>query len=131
MGDKLEMVLRVTLDRPGLERKLERKVENDTAFFVLGMVHAQLTGAFGDEHCEVDLESATGLEAGFVRSMNSFARRHKRVLDAFESQGEVMVEDQDILEVFQALHDVVITPLGRRWRVVRAAPSNQVSAAQN
>lgn len=119
MGDKLEITLRITLDRPGVERHLGRAVENDTAFFILGLVHAQLTDTFGDEHCMVDMESATGLDPAFVRSMNSFARRHKKALETLESNGEVMVADQDILEVFQLLHNVIITPLGGRWRVSR------------
>lgn len=122
MHDKLEITLRITLDRPGLERQLKRPVETDTAFFVLGLVHAQLTSAFGDDYCRVDMESATGLDPQFVRSMNSFARRHKRALEALELHGEVMVEDKDILEVFQLLHDVVITPLGSRWHVMRVEP---------
>lgn len=131
MADHLEITLRITLDRSGLERKLNRSVENDTAFFVLGLVHAQLSSTFGDEYCQVDMESATGLDPNFVRSMNSFARRHKRALDSLEACGEAVVEDADIVEVFQTLHDVIITPLGRKWRVARLRPADQVSAAQN
>lgn len=122
MDDKLEVTLRITLDRPGIERRLGRKVENDTAFFVLGLVHAQLTATFGDEHCVVEMESGTGLSPTLIRAMNSFARRHKRALEVLDAEGEVIVEDRDILEVFQTLHDVIITPLGNRWRVVRLAP---------
>ncbi len=119
MGDRLEITLRITLDRPGLEKLWKRAVENDTAFYVLGLVHAQLTSTFGDDTCTVDMESATGLDTAFVRSMNSFARRHKRALDTLDAQGEVLIEDRDLLEVFQVLHDVVITPIGSRWRVSR------------
>jgi len=119
MGDKLEITLRITLDRPGVERHLGRSIENDTAFFVLGLVHAQLTGTFGDDHCFVDMDSATGLDPAFVRSMNSFARRHKKALETLETVGEVTVADKDILEVFQLLHNVIITPVGGRWRVAR------------
>lgn len=120
MADKLEITLRITLDRPGLERRLQRPVENDTAFFVLGLLHAQLTSYFGDEHCQVEMESATGVNPALIRSMNSFARRHKRALEALDLQGEVIVEEQDVLEVLGLLHNVVITPLGaRRWRVAR------------
>jgi hypothetical protein len=124
MDDKLEITLRITLNRPGLEQQLKRRIENDTAFFVLGLVHAQLTSTFGDEHCVVEMESGTGLNPALVRAMNSFARRHKRALEALDADGEVMVEDRDVLEVFQTLHDVIITPLGSRWRVVRM-PSMQ------
>lgn len=119
MDDKLEITLRITLNRPGLEQQLRRKIENDTAFFILGLVHAQLTSRFGDEHCVVEMDSGTGLRPELIRAMNSFARRHKRALEALDAHGEVIVEDRDILEVFQTLHDVIITPLGHRWRVVR------------
>lgn len=121
MDDKLEITLRITLDRPGLERQLRRKVENDTAFYVLGMLHAQLTSTFGDDHCLVELAAATGVAPELIRAMNSFPRRHKRALDALEAWGEAIVVDRDVLEVFQTLHDVLITPLGpSRWRVARA-----------
>lgn len=119
MEDKLEITLRITLDRPGLERQLRRRVENDTAFFILGLVHAQLTSTFGDDHCQVDLETATGVNPQLIRSMNSFARRHKKALEALELQGEVIVEDRDVVEVMQTLHDVIITPVGAKWHVCR------------
>jgi hypothetical protein len=123
MGDKLEVTLRITLDRPGLERQLRRPVESDTAFFILGLVHAQLTSTFGEELCVVEMEAATGVSAALIRDMNSFARRHKRALDTLDQYGEVVVSDRDrdIVEVFQSLHDVIITPLGAGWRVSRRA----------
>lgn len=121
MEDKLEITLRITLDRPGLEKQLRRRVENDTAFFILGLVHAQLTSTFGDDYCQVDLETATGVNPQLIRSMNSFARRHKKALEALELQGEVVVEDRDVLEVMQTLHDVIITPVGAKWHVSRMA----------
>lgn len=121
MDDKLEITLRITLNRPGLERQLRRKVENDTAFYILGMLHAQLSSTFGDDHCLLEMESATGIPADLIRSMNSFPRRHKKALDALEAWGETVVEDRDVLEVFQTLHDVIITPLSSgRWRVAYA-----------
>lgn len=119
MGDKLELTLRITLNRDGLRKHLGREVENDTAFYILGMVNAHLTGTFGDEHCQVDMEQATGLDPAFVRSMNAFARMHKRALEALDAQGEVMIEDPALLEVFQELHDVMVTPVKGRWRVAR------------
>lgn len=120
--EKLEISLRIKLDRAGVRKRLKETVESDTAFFILGMVHALLTSKYGDEHCTVEMEAATGLNPEFVRSMNSFARRHKAALDALETYGEVFVEDRDLLEVFQALHDVVITPVGHRWRIVVDEP---------
>lgn len=122
MSDRLEITLRVTLDRDGAAEHLGRPIDKDTAFFVLGLVHAQLTSTFGDDHCVVELETATGLQQAFLRSMNSFARRHKRALQALDANGEVMVDDEDVLEVFQLLHDVIVTPIGSRWRVVRLDP---------
>lgn len=101
---------------------MKEPVDSDTAFFILGMVHALLTSKYGDEACTVEMESATGLDPAFVRSMNSFARRHKAALDALETNGEVYVEDRDLLEVFQALHDVIITQVGHRWRIVIDEP---------
>jgi len=121
MDDKLEITLRITLNRPGLERQLQRKVENDTAFYILGMIYAQLSNTFGDEHCLVEMASATGLNPDLIRSMNSFPRRHKQALDALEAWGEAIVVDRDVVEVFQTLHNVIITPLGTgRWRVAYA-----------
>lgn len=121
MDDKLEITLRITLNRSDLERQFRRKVENDTAFYILGMVHAQLSSTFGDDHCAVEMESATGIQPDLIRAMNSFPRRHKRALDALEAWGVAIVEDRDVLEVFQTLHDVIITPLDSgRWRVAYA-----------
>lgn len=120
MGDKLELNLRITLDRNGLRQHLGREVENDVAFFVLGMVNAHLTSLLSDEHCQVDMQSATGLDPVFVRSMNGFTRKHKRALEVLDAQGEVVIEDRELLEVFQELHDVMVTPLGGRWRVARS-----------
>jgi hypothetical protein len=119
VADKLEITLRITLDRLGLEQRLGRTVENDTAFFVLGLVYAQLTGHFGDDHCNVDMEAATGINPRLIQTMNSFARRHKRALEALDTHGEALVEDRDVLEVMQQLQDVLITPLGTKWRVTR------------
>lgn len=119
MHEKVEINLRITLDRSGLQRRLGRAIENDFAFYVLGLVHAQLSSQFGDEACLVDMDSATGLSPSLVRSMNSFARRHKLSLDALDRDGEVLVEDRDVVEVFELLHNVIITPVGSRWRVVR------------
>ncbi|MFZ5813908.1 MAG: hypothetical protein ACOY93_01215 [Bacillota bacterium] len=129
--DRLEVTLRIRLDRAGVRRRLKEAVESDTAFFILGMVHALLTSKYGDEHCTVEMESATGLDPAFVRSMNSFARRHKAALDALETYGEVYVEDRDLLEVFQALHDVVITPVGHRWRIVADEPPVDPATGQS
>lgn len=118
MDRRLELTLRVTLDRAGVRKRLKKPVESDTAFFILGMVHALLTSKYGDEYCTVEMESATGLDAEFVRSMNSFARRHKAAMDALETYGEVWVEDQELLEVLQLLHNVVVTQVDGRWHVV-------------
>lgn len=135
MDDKLEITLRITLNRPGLEQQLGRKVENDTAFYVLGMIYAQLSSTFGDEHCLVEMAAATGLKPDLIAAMNSFPRRHKKALDALEAWGETIVEDRDVLDVFQTLHDVVITPISSgRWRVTRstsAAPYHRQGEAKN
>lgn len=123
MEERAEINLRIRLDRAGLQRRLGRPVESDFAFYVLGLVHAQLTSKFSDEHCQVEMESATGVRPELIRSMNTFARRHKLALDALERDGEVTVADRDLVEVFQLLHNVVITPVGGRWRVVRTPQS--------
>jgi len=121
VDDKLEITLRITLDRKGVEQESGRPLENNKAFFVLGLVHALLTDHFGDANCRVEMESGTGLSPALVRAMNSFAPRHKRALEVLDAAGEVMVEDRDVLEVLQTMHDVMITPLGAKWRVVRMA----------
>lgn len=122
MRDKLEVTLKITLDRPELEQKLRRTLENDTAFFILGMVYKQLTSTFGDEHCVVEMEAATGVSPSLIEAMNSFPRRHKRALDMLDRWGEVLVEDADVLEVLQTLHNVIITPVAGKWRVTRTLP---------
>lgn len=122
MRDKLEVTLKITLDRPELEQKLRRSLDNDTAFYILGLLHAQLTSTFGDEHCRVEMESATGVSPSLIQAMNSFPRRHKRALDSLDRWGEVIIEDPDVLEVLQTLHDVVITPVSGKWRVTRSVP---------
>lgn len=127
MDDKLEITLRITLDRPGLERQFRRKVENDTAFYILGMIHAQLTSTFGDDHCQVEMAAATGVNPELVQAMNSFPRRHKRALDALDAWGEAVVEDRDVLEVLQTLHEVTIIPLGAKWRVVRTDSEQELA----
>lgn len=123
MGDKLEITLRVTLDRPGLERRLRQPIENDKAFFILGLVQAQLTRYFGQECCRVEMEAATGLTASLIGVMNDFARDHQRAIDSLHEQGEVIVDDADLADVLQLHHDVVVTPVGSRWRVARLGTS--------
>lgn len=130
MGDKLEVTLRITLDRPGLERLWGRKVEEDTAFFILGLVHAQMTERFTEAFCQVDMESATGMDQGFVRSMNSFARRYKRALDELQRWGHAQVEDADLVDVIRMLHQVEVTPTGSSWRVVRLGAGNEQPAEE-
>lgn len=119
MDERVEVTFRVTLDRSGLQRRIGRPIENDFAFFVLGLVNAHLSKALGDDHCRVEMESATGYRPEFIRTMSSFARRHKAALDALLATGEAVVEDHDVLEVLQQLHQVVIIPTGSKWRVVR------------
>lgn len=122
MDEKLEITLRITLDRSGLERERHVEVPKEIAFNILGRVHAQLTDEFGDEHCLVEMDAATGLNPHLVRSMNSFAPRHKRALEALYNEGEALVADRDIVEVFAAMHDVIITPIGSRWRISQVSP---------
>lgn len=122
MEDKLEITLRITLDRPGLEKRLRHPLENDKAFFILGLVHAQLTSSFGNEHCRVEMEAATGVDPGLIRALSSFPQRHKQAVTTLDERGEVLVEDRDVLEVLTIMHDVIITPVGPRWRVARFGP---------
>jgi hypothetical protein len=122
VDERVEVRLRITLDRTGLGSRLRRPIENDFAFFVLGLVYGQLAAQFGDENCRVEMESATGIEPGLARAMNDFARRHKQALDTLDRSGEVTVADRDVVEVFQTLHDVIITQVGSSWRIVRNRP---------
>lgn len=119
--EKLEVTLRIVLDRPGIERTRQRPLEKEVAFNILGRVYAQLSDEFG-EFCQVELEAATGVNPELIRSMNSFAPRHKRALDALLQHGEAIVDDRDVMEAFAAIHDVVITPIGSRWRVAQHPP---------
>jgi hypothetical protein len=120
--DKLEITLRITLDRSGLEKRLRHPLENDKAFFVLGLVHAQLTTTFGDDNCQVEMQAATGVKPELIRALSSFAQRHKQAVEALDERGEALVADRDVLEVLTMMHDVIITPIGARWRVARFAP---------
>ncbi|MGE5674028.1 MAG: hypothetical protein ACM3XM_09070 [Mycobacterium leprae] len=117
MSDKLEITLRIALDRSGLAERLDGPVDNDTAFFILGLVHAQLTAMFGDENCMVELNAASGIDPSLIREMNGFARRHKQALETLRAQGNVLVAEWDIVEVLQLLQDVSVTPVGERWLV--------------
>lgn len=119
MSEKLELTLTVSLDRTGLEQKLNHPVEKETAFFILGLVGAQLTSRFGEDYCAVELSAATGLDPAFLRSMNTFARKHQQALSHFGANGEVMVDDPDIVEVFQLLHAAEAVKVGRQWRLIR------------
>jgi hypothetical protein len=117
--ERLEVTLSITIDRAGLERKLNHPIEKETAFFILGMVNAQLSSRFGEEFCHVELTTASGLSTTFLRSMNTFARKHQQALSAFEADGEVVVDDRFLVEVFQLLHSVTVIKVGEQWRVVR------------
>lgn len=119
MEDTLELTLKVTLDRHGLKRHLRREVDKDIAFFILGLVNAQLTSTFGEQNCTVGLITATGINPLFLQRMNSFARLHKRANEELNERGEVIVEDRDLLQVFESVYDVTVTPLGERWRITR------------
>lgn len=116
--DRMEVSLKIVLDRAGVGRRHEAPLESHSAFFILGLVHALLTDKYGDQNCTVEMESATGLSQEFVKSMNTFASRHKAALNALAHDGEVYIRDADLLEVFQVLHDVVVTQAGQGWWVV-------------
>jgi hypothetical protein len=123
MEDKLEITLRITLDRSSLERRLRQPVANEKAFFVLGLVNAQLTSTFGNDCCHVEMDAATGIRPALIQDMNSFARRHKQAVDALDQRGEAVVQDSDVLEILQMMHNVIITPIGSQWRVIRTGGS--------
>lgn len=117
MGDELELTLKVTLNRKGLKEHLRREVEADFAFFVLGLVNAQLTETLGERNCTVGLATATGFSPYFLQRMNHFARLHRRASDEFNRLGEVIVADQELVHIFEMIYDVTVTPLGERWRI--------------
>lgn len=119
MAERLEITLTVSIDRAGLERKLNHPVEKETAFFILGLVGAQLSSRFGEEFCAVELAAATGLSPSFLRSMNTFARKHQQALNHYGAKGEVLVDDPYLVEVFQLLHAADVTRVGEQWRLVR------------
>lgn len=131
MGEKLEVTLRISLDRSALEQRWNREVANDTAFYLLGLVHAQLTGTLGDECCQVEMERATGVDPALIQAMNTFAPQHKRALEALEAHGEVTVSNPDLVEVLQTLHHVVVTPIGSSWHIFRPSGRREVSASSN
>jgi len=120
VGDKLEIALRITLDRSGLEKRLRRPVGADYAFFVLGMVHAHLSSRFGEEDCTVEMTAATGVDPELLEPMNIFARELRRTLRDLDETGEAMVEDPDLLSVLQITQGVVAVPVGGGWRITRS-----------
>lgn len=121
VAEKLEITLTVSIDREGLERKLNHPVEKETAFFILGLVGAQMSSRFGEEYCSVELTAATGLNPNFLRSMNTFARKHQQALALFGANGEVVVDDPYLVEIFQLLHAAQVTKVGEQWRLVQPA----------
>jgi hypothetical protein len=121
VSEKLEITLTVSIDRTGLERKLKHPVEKETAFFILGLVGAQLASRFGEEYCSVELAAATGLSPSFLRSMNAFAHKHQQALAHFGATGEAVVDDPYLVEIFQVLHAAQVTKVGAQWRLVRPA----------
>lgn len=120
MGEKLEITLRITLDRAGLERRLGRPVDHDQAFFVLGMVYAQLSSRFGEEDCTVEMTDATGVDRDLLQPMNAFARELRRTLRRLDEAGEAVVDDPELLAVLQITQEVMAMPEGGRWRVTRS-----------
>lgn len=130
MNEKLELVLRVTLDRSALKRRSPHMGEGDAPFFILGLVQALLSSRFSDQCCEVVLESATGLDARFLQSMSSFAQRHQRAIRELRTYGETMVDDQEVLDVLQRFHTVTAMPVGSKWRVSRC-PSEAEQASSS
>jgi hypothetical protein len=129
VSEKLELTLTVSIDRTGLERKLNQPIEKETAFFILGMVGAQLASRFGEDYCAVELSAATGLSPDFLRSMNTFARKHQQALTRYGANGEVVVDDPDMVEVFQLLHAADAIKVGKAWRLVRKEPDPDEESA--
>lgn len=119
MGEKLEIALRITLNRAGVERRLRRPVGADHAFFVLGMVYAQLSSRFGEEDCTVEMTDATGVDRSLLEPMNAFARELRRTLRRLDETGEAWVDDPELLSILQITHEVTAMPVGGRWRVTR------------
>lgn len=119
MSDKLEITLRIALDRSGLAKRLKRAVEDEDAFFVLGLVNAQLTSTFGEEHCQVEMESASGVSRSLIEAMRALPRRLKRTLETLKQDGEAEVTDPDVLAAVAQLEGVTVRRVGGKWLVVR------------
>lgn len=120
---RVEMTFRVVLNRTQAGgRARVRSVDNDTAFYVLGLLKAQLAENFGSGNWLVELADATGQRPEFLRTMNAFARAHQAACDELERSGQVVVEDADLADVFRTVHQLQVVDLGGRWRVERPAP---------
>ncbi|HEY3368703.1 MAG TPA: hypothetical protein VGK74_26905 [Symbiobacteriaceae bacterium] len=125
MSDKLEITLRIALDRSGLAKRLKRPVEDEDVFFVLGLVNAQLAGTFGENHCLVEMESASGVSRSLIEAMNVLPRRLRQTLQALKRDGEAVVTDPDVLAALCEMQDLTVTPMDGKWLVIRpAAPGD-------
>lgn len=124
--DRIELTVKITLDRQAAGRVRRGSLDNDAAFFVLGLLRAQLADAFGQDRSGVELLAATGHRPEFLQSMNAFANLYRNAMHELEQRGEVEVADAHLAQVFREVHRLQVTDLGGRWSV---APPRRRDAA--
>jgi len=117
--DKLEMTVKITLDRRVAGRIRQGALENDAVFFVLGLLRAQLADAFGADRCSAELTTATGQRPEFLQTMNAFACRYQTAMSELAERGEVEVDDPQLAQVFREVHHLRVTDLGGRWTITQ------------
>ena len=128
MKDRLEITLRIALDRSDLARRLGSTVDQDTAFFIFGLVSAQLIGQYGDHACQVEMISASGVDQALIDAMNELPRSLKQTRETLLSTGEVVVTDPDLLVALRVLEEVTVTPKEGRWLVTLAGGRHPLPA---
>lgn len=118
---ELDIRLRIRLDADGASRELGEPVGVGAAFFILGLVQAQLARAFGPRHCRVELEGATGVPPWLAAAMRGFAPALQQAVTDLACRGEAWVQEPAVVEVLALVWPVASEPEGDGWRVRRCA----------
>lgn len=121
----LEIQLRVTLDAEGAGQELGHPVDHGVAFFILGLVQAQLARAFGCRHCRVELAAATGISPGLLGAMAGFAPALQRAVSEVQETGQAWVDDAGVAELVALLWPVRVEPqAGGRYLIRKNGLAN-------
>ncbi len=106
----VEIQLRISLDTEGAGRELGYPVGSGVAFFITGLIQAQLARVFGPRYCQVELSAATGVSRSLLETMAGFAPALQQVVTRVQEAGEAWVDDPVVAEVMALIWPVRIEP---------------------